>query len=129
MSDSPYHDRPDLSDCYDDDPGSPEPVNTAGLARRCYGTGYRACNCMGDDCCCGFHGSAECYGCADCEGGEEDALHDDEPEENFSEEREWGCCYPERCLCPHPDHQKWECFTAEDAEAYANAGDSEEPPC
>ena len=34
-------------------------------------------------------------------------------------ETQWGCCYPDRCLCPHPDHQRWECFTAEDAAARA----------
>jgi hypothetical protein len=31
-------------------------------------------------------------------------------------ERE-GCCMPGRCLCPHVDHDSWECFDAEMAEA------------
>jgi hypothetical protein len=30
------------------------------------------CRCMGDGCCCGFHGYAECYGCPDCEWDDND---------------------------------------------------------
>lgn len=42
------------------------------LAKRCYGTGYLECSCMGDGCCCDFHGSAECFGCPDCEWDDEE---------------------------------------------------------
>lgn len=30
-----------------------------------------------------------------------------------------GCVYGDECLCPHPYHLSWECFTVEDAEAMA----------
>lgn len=45
----------------------PEPVDSSGLDLRCHGTGTLDCRCMGDGCCCGFHGSTECLGCPDCE--------------------------------------------------------------
>lgn len=50
----------------------PEPVDLSGLSSRCGGTGYLTCRCMGDGCCCGFHSYAECYGCPDCEGSDDD---------------------------------------------------------
>ncbi len=61
----------------------PEPGDSSGLASRCCGSGYLECRCMGDGCCCGFHGYAECYGCPDCEwdGDDADAYWGEEEED------------------------------------------------
>ena len=42
------------------------------LSLRCHGSGYLICRCMGDGCCCDFHGSVECPGCTDCEWTDEE---------------------------------------------------------
>lgn len=43
--------------------------------------------------------------------------HPDDPFESTNPSLEWECIYPGQCLCPHPQHQAWECVTLEDAEA------------
>lgn len=53
-----------------------------GLETRCHGSGLLICRCMGDGCCCDFHGYAECYGCEDCELSDEDRDFYEEPEED-----------------------------------------------
>ena len=45
-----------------------------GLECRCGGMGIRNCECGGDLCVCGNNGEAECIGCPDCEGLEEDEV-------------------------------------------------------
>lgn len=49
----------------------------SGLTMRCGGTGELECRCGGDFCACHHHGSTECFGCPDCEGGDEDDWEDD----------------------------------------------------
>ena len=36
-------------------------------------------------------------------------------------EEEEGCVFPGQCVVPH-SHQKWECYTAADAEEWATEG-------
>jgi hypothetical protein len=55
----------------------------SGLAKRCHGSGMLICRCMGDGCCCGFHGEAECFGCVDCE--DEDDYDEDRGEDEVSQ--------------------------------------------
>lgn len=38
--------------------------------------------------------------------------------EREEDEDEWKCAYPGKCLMPSPLHQRHECYTVEDAEAY-----------
>lgn len=49
-----------------------------GLDRRCGGTGVLDRHCGGDLCVCHNHGEAECYGCPDCEGDDEEWEDGDE---------------------------------------------------
>lgn len=45
----------------------------------CDGSGHLDCYCGGDFCVCHHHGSAECPGCSECEGGpRDDDFYDDE---------------------------------------------------
>ena len=46
--------------------------NDDGLDATCGGSGILDCHCGGDLCVCCNHGEAECYGCANCEGDEDD---------------------------------------------------------
>jgi len=41
----------------------------------------------------------------------------DDAERDFSDEDEWECQFPERCLMPSVDHRRDECFDLEMAEA------------
>lgn len=43
-----------------------------GLPDRCGGSGVLYCECGGDLCVCHNHGEAECFGCKDCEGDDDD---------------------------------------------------------
>jgi hypothetical protein len=60
---------------------TPERGDTSGLDSRCGGSGFLACNRMGDGCCCGFHGEAECYGCQDCDCGDDEYYQDDDEQD------------------------------------------------
>ena len=42
------------------------------LDSSCGGSGTLHCDCGGDQCVCHHHGEAECPGCPDCEGDEDD---------------------------------------------------------
>jgi hypothetical protein len=53
--------------------------------------------------------------CHDC--GEDTCVCADALDE-WSEDGEWGCYWPGRCLMAHCDHLKWECHTVEMVEAY-----------
>ena len=48
----------------------------APLPAHCGGSGYFDCDCGGDLCVCHHHGDAECVGCADCEGDDDDFYDD-----------------------------------------------------
>lgn len=37
-----------------------------------------------------------------------------------------GCAFSTRCLCPHPYHLRWECYTIEDVEDIEDAEFDEE---
>lgn len=51
---------------------TPEAGDLSGLAKRCHGSGILICRCMGDGCCCGFYGEADCPGCEGCRWSDED---------------------------------------------------------
>jgi hypothetical protein len=99
----------------------------------CWAPGSYTCVCAtcGDQ----FWGDKRAASCADCAHGGTGTIHDpgdgsvptyfpgpgktDAPTDEEAEVAErWlsECCYPGRCLCPHYDHESWECFTVEDAE-------------
>ena len=42
----------------------------------CGGSGYLTCLCGGDFCVCHNHGEVECFGCPDCESGDDDMFED-----------------------------------------------------
>ena len=46
------------------------------LDDQCGGSGELPCYCGGDLCVCHNHGAAECYGCEDCEGYDDDFEDD-----------------------------------------------------
>lgn len=56
----------------------------------------------------------------DCEHGVPDGINcDDCADEGMEDEQDdWECAYPDKCLMPSPLHQRSECYTIEDAEAY-----------
>lgn len=50
-----------------------------------------------------------------------DPEYDRAPDYDFNipdDEDEWRCAYPGKCLMPSMLHQRHECHTVEDAEAY-----------
>lgn len=46
--------------------------------------------------------------------------------EDGSENDDWGCLFPDKCIMPDP-HMKCECHTAEDAAEYQEAMQKEHP--
>jgi hypothetical protein len=38
-------------------------------------------------------------------------------EDDYDDEDEWECCFPDRCLVPHFNHHSSECYDLEMAEA------------
>lgn len=42
------------------------------------------------------------------------------------DEDEWECAYPDKCLMPSPFHQRSECHTVEDMEAYYRETEGQE---
>lgn len=60
-------------------------------------------------------------------------MEDHDDLSTFEEDQVWRdrdmedcCAFPEKCLCPHPYHERSECFTAEDAEQMALENDARE---
>lgn len=47
-------------------------TDSLGLATTCGGTGWLDCFCGGDLCACTLRGGTFCYGCEDCEGGDDE---------------------------------------------------------
>lgn len=52
-------------------------------------------------------------------------MYDDEydeyydgPDQDWDDEDEWGCHYPDRCLMSYTNHMRSECHTVEMLEAY-----------
>lgn len=60
----------------------------ADIHETCGGTGMLNCICGGDLCVCHNHGYVECFGCPDCDGGDESDFDEGDDDPEFYDQQE-----------------------------------------